>query len=75
MREGTALVDPLTMQILRRTGTENTIRQKARKDSNDDAQNEGVMGAIPERNPSDTIRHMDAQPQKKFVYLTLSEIL
>ncbi|KAH8144942.1 uncharacterized protein LAJ45_11063 [Morchella importuna] len=75
MREGTALVDPLTMQILRRTGTENTIRQKARKDSNDDAQNEGVMGAIPERNPSDTIRHMDAQPQKKKGVSFLSRIM
>lgn len=81
-REGaTAIVDPLTMQILRRTGTEGTIRQKARKDSNDrkdtndGVPDESVPGA-PERLSPDTTRHIDTQPQakeKKFVFPILAK--
>lgn len=59
------------MQILRRTGTENTIRQKARKDSNDGVPNDGVPG-VPERLSPDAARHIDIQPQikeKRFVFL------
>lgn len=79
-REGTAtaIIDPLTMQILRRTGTEGTVRQKARKDSNDrkdtsdDAPSESVP-RVPEGHSPDIVRHMDAQPQakeKKFVSIS-----
>lgn len=81
-REGATIVDPLTMQILRRTGTEGTVRQKARKDNsdrkgmNDDVPNEGipgVLGVLGGLSP-DISRHMDVQPQvkeKKFVFLSI----
>jgi len=65
--DNTAAIDPLTMQILRRTGTENTLRQKLRKDSYDDsmARNPGEsVGGIGEGNaPDATTRNTDAQPQ------------
>ncbi|RPA92748.1 WD40 repeat-like protein [Choiromyces venosus 120613-1] len=65
--DNSATVDPLTMQILRRTGTENTLRQKLRKDSYDDsmARNPGEsMGGIGERNaPDAAAKNTDAQPQ------------
>lgn len=75
-REGATIVDPLTMQILRRTGTEGTVRQKARggggdrKGANDDVPNEGASGGL----SSEVARNMDAQPQvkeKKFVFLSI----
>lgn len=74
-REGVTIVDPLTMQILRRTGTEGTVRQKVRggggdrKGANDDVPNEGAPGGL-----SEVARNMDAQPQvkeKKFVFLSI----
>lgn len=77
-REGAAIVDPLTMQILRRTGTEATVRQRARKDNgdrkgiNDDVLHEGVPGLL-ERHTPDVVRHVDAQPQvreKKSVFVS-----
>ncbi|KAG0634338.1 WD40-repeat-containing domain protein [Tuber brumale] len=65
--DNTAPFDPLAMQILRRTGTENTLRQKLRKDSYDDsmARNPGEsVGGIGERNALDAAaRNTDAQPQ------------
>jgi WD repeat-containing protein 44 len=64
-------VDPLTIQILRRTGTENTLRQRLRKDSYDDSiKGEGFSGSG-ERGPVDATRNTDAQPQgkdRKFVF-------
>lgn len=78
-REGATIVDPLTMQILRRTGTEGTVRQKVRKDNsdwkgmNDGVPNEGIPGVLGGLSP-DVSRHMDVQPQvkeKKFVFLSI----
>lgn len=67
------------MQILRRTGTEGTVRQKVRKDNsdwkgmNDGVPNEGIPGVLGGLSP-DVSRHMDVQPQvkeKKFVFLSI----
>lgn len=78
-REGATIVDPLTMQILRRTGTEGTVRQKARKDNsdrkgtNDDVLSEGVSGVLGGLSP-DVSGRIDVQPQikeKKFVFLSI----
>lgn len=78
VENATAVVDPLTIQILRRTGTENTLRQKFRRESGDDSATRDrgeSVGGIGERNPPDTItKNTETQPQgreKKSVFSTL----
>lgn len=69
-------MDPLTIQILRRTGTEGTVWQKTRKDNsdrkgtNDDVPNEGAPKGL----SFEVSRNMDAPPQvkeKKFVFVSI----
>ncbi|KAL7273057.1 hypothetical protein RUND412_004115 [Rhizina undulata] len=66
-RTDTTTLDPLTMQILRRTGTENTIPQKLRQESNEDVARMPGLGESIVGGPTlvEDGRHVDAPPHHK----------